>query len=127
MAILIGAIMTINGHTLKIAVTACINMAINGYLKNSRLFSKKLTSNFFGFSILKNSRLIRREVFKEKNLKNSRLFFLFFLTKGCSKLSHPVRWSLERKFGFTFQALTESDTHQNSKGRNTIVGCMHLT
>ena len=86
---------------------------LSGYLKNSRLFSKKLTSNYFCFSVLKNSRLIlfcflnlknsrliRREIFKENNLKNSRLIWsYFFFTKGGSKLSPLVRWSLKRKFG----------------------------
>ena len=45
------------------------------------------------------------------------------LTAGPVELEKEI-WFTKR---FPFQALTESDTHLNSKGRNTIVGGVHLT
>ena len=59
-----------------------------GYLKNSRLFSKKLTSNYFCFSVLKNSRLISICFLY---LKNSRLILSYFFNQRVVASSHP--WS----------------------------------
>jgi hypothetical protein len=59
--------------------------------------SKKFTSNFILFSKSKNSHLIRREIFKENNLINSRLIRSNFLTKGWLQALTPGPVELEKK------------------------------
>ncbi len=67
---------------------------------------------------------LEKEIWLKNKLKNG--IGLDFVRYRSQNLTQPILKSF-LKPKFPFQALTESDTHQNSIGRNTIVGCMHLT